>query len=648
MPASLEKLERQFDRLEKLFAKKKKTSKASQESIAFESRPVTPASLRDATIFPQPTFIRPTSSRMVAREEVALTPGSTRRTRCLPESPSTPRLRTPTSPTASQPLATATNPSQPPEVPPRLSSLASANSKRASSVRPGSSPADPLRELLEFRFPGTPQRDSRNLSPSHRSESGSHVSSRNLLDPVSPKTQTKRKRHLNDTQVEQCGPQKLRAIAEHQWTQKTCPADPGQSQRESHLLGILSDFPALPLSPRLVPPSESEANDLDDGDSLSSATVFERTETSLRKSTSTSFLAEMANCCPNSEPTLQEPSVDDFLALSDDDIADGQSTLRPGKGPQPPIPRLPPNPPSAPMPPRIARTYQPLTPCPFLTTLPGTAAAFEAARIAIKYRFDLVYVVNLWPSSMSHSGRLPNFARFPGIPISTSPARDTPSSPPSSPVSVASCSSEHDSGFEDGQPLPSPRGRRSRRSSGGGITGRLLAAYGLPTITYPFRISAPVHQKVLRTPGWLEYRSERGVADEFARGYSRAFHTGYYYGPARTHAYGHHRAAAAGADKTFLSRKNNNNNNNSSSSSSSSSNNNNNNNSNSNYSPPLSPRRKPTTTRLANRGVVFAAFRLPDRHGRARPSDPAELDALYRDAEALVDMVTDVHGWSQQ
>jgi hypothetical protein len=48
----------------------------------------------------------------------------------------------------------------------------------------------------------------------------------------------------------------------------------------------------------------------------------------------------------------------------------------------------------------------------------------------------------------------------------------------------------------------------------------------------------------------------------------------------------------------------------------------------------------------ANRGIVFAAFRLP--HGAADDggtacSDGEELEALHRDAEALVDMLIEMH-----
>jgi hypothetical protein len=129
------------------------------------------------------------------------------------------------------------------------------------------------------------------------------------------------------------------------------------------------------------------------------------------------------------------------------------------------------------------------------------------------------------------------------------------------------------------------------------MTGRLLAAYGLPSIMYPFRISAPVHQKVLRTEGWLEYRNETGAQDEFACGYSCSFYTGY--SPARR----------SDADTVTT---------------------------------PDGKRRK-LKAKPANRGIVFAAFRLPRGDGSPVASDPDELEMLAKDAEALVDMLIDTH-----
>jgi hypothetical protein len=114
----------------------------------------------------------------------------------------------------------------------------------------------------------------------------------------------------------------------------------------------------------------------------------------------------------------------------------------------------------------------------------------------------------------------------------------------------------------------------------------------------PFRISAPVHQKVLRAQGWLEYRSPTGTIDEFARGYSCSFYTGY--SPAR--------GCETADSTTFPDGK--------------------------------QQRRK---AKAPNRGVVFAAFGLPREDGTVICNSAEELEALYKDAESLVDMVIDIH-----
>jgi len=159
---------------------------------------------------------------------------------------------------------------------------------------------------------------------------------------------------------------------------------------------------------------------------------------------------------------------------------------------------------------------------------------------------------------------------------------------------VSNTSSGYDSGFESHAPAP--------RDSG--TTGRLLAAYGLPSIMCPFRISAPVHQKVLRTQGWLEYRNETGARDEFARGYSCSFYTGY--SPAR----------GRGTDSAAEGKH---------------------------HNQPQDPQNTPP-----NRGIVFAAFRVPSEDGTPVCSNAQELEALHKDAEALVDMLISIRTTQRQ
>ena len=58
-------------------------------------------------------------------------------------------------------------------------------------------------------------------------------------------------------------------------------------------------------------------------------------------------------------------------------------------------------------------------------------------------------------------------------------------------------------------------------------------------------------------------------------------------------------------------------------------------------------RRKTTADGAAgrppNRGIVFAAFRLPRPDGSSKTSTAEELEALHADAEVLVDMCIDIH-----
>ncbi|KAJ4296167.1 hypothetical protein N0V88_004871 [Collariella sp. IMI 366227] len=476
-----DKFDRQLDRLEKLFSRKKRADELHnrlQLSRPLNSGPI-PAEF-DATTqrFPQPSFIRPKSSRMMAREEVLLTASSTRRARSLPDSPRTPRLRTPASSAYSSQLTGSELSDLSPPVPKRLSSLGAGVSLRSSSLYSDLDENDTLPDL-KFAFPSPPKKGAKYTSPTRRS-----------------------------------------------------------SVRDA-----------------------------------------------LRKTSSLSTLATVRSSS-SLDSILKEPSVKDFLSLSDDDIADNQpaSDVRHSARELPPPSQLSP----AHAPCRAKSSRDLLTLSPPLASRPAAAAAIEAHRIATKYDFGLVYVVNLWPSHMSRASRSSPLDQLCGTPITTSQPRPTPlSSPPESPVSYTS---GDDSGFDDRMPHSAPRG-----GSGSGMTGRLLAAYGLPQIMSPFRISAPVHQKILRTPGWLEYRSDTGSTDEFARGYSCSFYTGH--SPARTTNNGHYSTAAS------------------------------------------------TTTHPAvlNRGIVFAAFRLPREDGTPVECDANELAHLHRDAEKLVDLLIEMH-----
>ncbi|KAL2154503.1 hypothetical protein VTH82DRAFT_3179 [Thermothelomyces myriococcoides] len=301
--------------------------------------------------------------------------------------------------------------------------------------------------------------------------------------------------------------------------------------------------------------------------------------------TSPSQLSRARDADPNPDPVLKEPTFNDFLSLSDDDIVDEHAAFRVQKKPASKTPAFAmasdPTPASSPI--RERSAFPLLTLSPPLASRPAAAAAIEAARIATKYKFDLVYVVNLWPSRISRSGCPSASGRSYGTPHLSPPPRNTPVPPPGKPDLTT----------------PNPDCD---------MTGRLLAAYGLSSIVCPFRISAPVHLKVLRAQGWLEYRNESGARDEFACGYSHAFYTGY--SPVRGHGGGDDGAGAgAGVGGGSEGHRE--------------------------YQGRQGRQDKP-----ANRGIVFAAFRVPREDGSGPVfCDAAELEALHKDAEALVDML---------
>lgn len=176
------------------------------------------------------------------------------------------------------------------------------------------------------------------------------------------------------------------------------------------------------------------------------------------------------------------------------------------------------------------------------------------------------------------------------------------------------------------------------------MAGRLLAAYGLNTLDGPFRPGARAHRKILRegTDGWIEYRKTDAKENEFARGYARSYYTSTEdVSPRRASAPGgstnnsSNCVAAASASRlatqmegavavrqsfssavgTVAGRARHS----------------------------ASGARGAGAARRVSRGIVFAAYRRPRGHGGTVHSSRAELDALERDAEALVDLVLDFH-----
>ncbi|ROV97333.1 hypothetical protein VSDG_04811 [Cytospora chrysosperma] len=329
--------------------------------------------------------------------------------------------------------------------------------------------------------------------------------------------------------------------------------------------------------------------------------------------------AAVVETSPETNTIIQELPVQDFMTLTDEDIAEVKikAPSEPPARLPPPPPVLPPNPRSPPFLP--TRRISTMLPPPLA---PDEVAAFQAARIAKKYDFDFLYVVNFWPGQMGHlhrpgggprvqchshshsSSTVSSATSSSSRPPSTlySPTSDCPTTKNSTPrnslqLQAAPLERGGDGNGDSGDgayhmgeccPYPPPPGTITTGngpSRPGAITGRLLTGYGLNTLEAPFRLSARAHRKILRegADGWVEYRKSDARDNEFARGYARSFYTA---GPSQAH-----------------------------------------------MPPPLPPWR----------GIVFAAYRRPRGHGGTVHSSKAELDALEREAETLVELLLDFH-----
>lgn len=363
---------------------------------------------------------------------------------------------------------------------------------------------------------------------------------------------------------------------------------------------------------------------------------------------------------PETKVVVHEPQVDDFLALTDEDIAEIKIE-HPSKPPSRRAPPPPILPPSARLQ-SFASTMHSSTP-----TSPAVAssqvAAWEAARIAKKYDFDVVYVANFWPSRLNH-------LHNPHEPTAPTTFASTPTSAASSANSsfthslpgsiLSSPTSDHHTtitrnstprnSFQDGAasmhappptdifaspPMPTTPAvsdccpGSGARVGSGAMSGSLLAGYGLDTIVAPFRLSSRVHKKILHTEGWIEHRKSDAKANEFARGYARSFYTG-----ATTVAGGLSAHSAAATLRRSSA-----------------------------PGPSVSTRRasgEATTTteqkegssssrsrdlgrKRINRGIVFVAYRRPRGPGGTVNSSAAELDALEKEAETFVELILDFH-----
>lgn len=521
-----------LNRLEKLFSKKKAspvtTDSTPQQQIQVETS--RPSAGEDAT-FPAPSFLRPKGSRMIARDETAANGHYEQRAQSLPESLSERvSMHSPNPSTAST--------SDIKRFPARSTSLV----QRKKQLRHASS-------LAEFRFPMPPTRISTELSPtSSRSE------------PISPRASFSPR----------SGPIEHRhSCAIVQTRLHTPPA----SDHEDDLAGNMTlkmhsfapsttiiDLPTPAASPEL----KASATQLTDTEMLLAqkrskfAPLRRRKEekaAGLRRAQSHANILSSSTSPPPTK-ILQGVNVTDFFDLDDDDLAEEVPETENPDSPQRPDGR------------GFKNTLSPYSRRSSLATVISDPladarahGAVQAAKIAAKHKFDLVYIVNLWPEEQESS---PQGA-----------ACDSTSSRRSS-------SSSSLLGSTDGTVI----------ETAAGMTGRLLAAYGLSKVASPFRISAAVHAKILRHESWIEYRGHDAKQHDFSRGYGHAFHTGV----RRKAGDGH------STDNTI------------------------------------------SNSRAGiERGIVFAAYRQPGPDGKTKGCTQAELKELHADAEYLIEMLIAIH-----
>ncbi|CAG1972060.1 unnamed protein product [Fusarium graminearum] len=504
-----------FGSLERFFTKKKTPAALNDHHVQTAQPASAPPTIPQ---FPSPSFIRPKTSRMAAREEVRKQPAS----------------RVPSFPGSGSPHQMDFTSFQSPTS--RSDSLQSQYSPLKASFMP--TQADSLSDnfdVCQFPRPPTSQGGTCTSSPTRDRKPSMEARSERSLLHRSP-----RKRAAGGSRLETPPSSDLEdeATSSPQYFHdKELPALP---QRKP---------PTPDSSPELRPLHIAQLTASKSIDMLNKAVCrdirrhFAETleQRRVRKAASLTSQDPYTNRPSISSSTLREPDFNEFFELSDDDIAElaPEETANVDTS-------MPSAEHSAPGSNRSSLLV--LTPL-VHASKPAVAGAFEAARIAARYEFDFVYVVNLW----------------------------TDYSQPQSDVSTG---------------LGSP-GKKFRP-----LAGRLLASYGMENVNAPVQISTASHRKILKTPGWIEYRPQSFRHDEFARGYAHAFHTG-----------------QGSGDGSVASR-------NSSSSSAS--------------VQPSNP----------NRGIVFAAYRAP-RADESLACTKDDLSNLHKDAEALVEMLVDINVTNQ-
>ncbi|TLS31163.1 hypothetical protein PpBr36_03761 [Pyricularia pennisetigena] len=630
---------------ERLLAKGKLSSRRKQKiplrSPVFGSFPDSSASSSSSesafaladeqSLFPEPSFIRPTTSRMLARDE---------------KSPSCKRLN--------DTLDAKRSPRSS-----RRFSASESHSSGASSIRSS------VRSSTRSSTPRIPRRSS-SLVAQQREE---HPSLASLLHYEFTEGESKNaKRSLNTlcAPVSHIDPAPMAQLEKFPSLDDNPPTPPPKDDYRLHF----SQAGNKPASPRILSPSVSHPQTLQAAaqrrlrPSLSSrsapdlaarsASQQDQTESvigwqrlaNLRIDT-TKSVRTFHNRSLSSDIVLQEPAVGDFLGLSDDDIAEerpptppassiqsavarktpgseSETTQQPVVAPKSPIrsprklsvdcePASPPPLAPAPTPLSVKRISAHLS---MGTTEDRAAAmaAFEVARIASRYSFDLIYIIDMWPKHMLRRKPSSAMARDPfGTSTLASPRRSgsirtskhtrTPSTH-SSTFSEAHNDTNSDRVYENT-----------------GLDYRFLAAYGLHTVKPPLEIAYSVHSKILKHDGWIEYRQSERNDNEFARGYACSFYTGC----APTENYHSRNSSLASTSEASIAEES------------------------VATSPRLDKGKSATRSRSAtnrsahNRGIVFAAYRKRQLDGEAPGLSREDLKGMQLDAETLVNMIVDCH-----
>ncbi|KAI1774084.1 hypothetical protein F4818DRAFT_92721 [Hypoxylon cercidicola] len=248
---------------------------------------------------------------------------------------------------------------------------------------------------------------------------------------------------------------------------------------------------------------------------------------SLQKSISQSSLITIRSTIlrlPESDQGIAEPTLDEFYALDDEDVAESLPATPEPDTDMPPTPppkdspetiigrsrstRHTPIAPTAAVNSSSGELTPPCTPTDSqflsLTYSPshtsGAMGAIWTAHIAKTYNFDLVYVISLWPNSEG---------------IGSDPSRRS-SSGSRTPQSRTRKERSADDVAARCAIVANPKSR---------MTGRLLAGYGLDKFGSPFRVHAQFHTKMLGSTGWQEYRDELASSNMISRGWTCSFYS---------------------------------------------------------------------------------------------------------------------------